>query len=79
MSLIALFKRPSAQPPVEVIQAACAYYGQSPERVSSVRAEKLRALSNDMWVVRLNERQSAVVAYTPNERERAVAAAWFNE
>lgn len=79
MSLAALFKRATNQPPVEVIQAACAFYGHRPERVPSIRAEKLRAISDDMWIVRLNERESAVVAYTPHAQERAVAAAWFNE
>ena len=78
MSLLALFRRQTPQPPMEVIQAACEFYGHSPERVPTPRAEKLHALSDDVWVVRLSERESAVVAYTPGAREgAAIAAPWY--
>ncbi|EFH81725.1 hypothetical protein [Ktedonobacter racemifer] len=78
MSLLALFRRQTTQPPMEVIQAACEFYGRLPERVPILSAEKLRALSDDVWVVRINEHESAVVAYTPGSREgAAIAAPWY--
>jgi hypothetical protein len=76
--LLSLFKRSTLKPPVEVIQAACSVYGIAPERVPSVRAEKLNALSDNIWVVKLNEHSSAVVAYTPGTKEMPVAAPWFD-
>lgn len=74
---LSLFKRATLQPPAEVVQAACSVYGLSPERVSSVQAEQLNALSNNIWVIKLNNQSSAVVAYTPGTKEEPVAAPWF--
>ena len=65
--------------PVEVIQAACNLYGLSPERVPAIKAEKLKALSNNIWVVKLNENASAVVAYNPGEKEHTTTAPWYGE
>ena len=79
MSLPGLLKRPTPEPPAEVIQAVCDLYGLSPERVASIRAEKLSALSPSLWVITLNERASAVVVYEPGAREQLVAAPWFEE
>ena len=78
MNLFGFLKRP-ASAPAEVIQAACDFYDLSPERVSTVKAEQLSALSDDVWVVKLNENASAVVAYTPHEKEHTIAAPWYGE
>jgi len=78
MNLFGFWKR-QAGAPVEVIQAACDFYGLSPERIPEVKTERLSALSKDVWVVRLNDTASAVVAYTPSEKEPAVAAPWYGE
>jgi hypothetical protein len=74
-----LFRRPNPAPPAEVVEAACDIYGLSPERVPCVEAEKLNALSDNIWVIKLNDHSSAVVAYTPGAQEQAVAAPWFSE
>lgn len=75
--LLNLFKRTTLKPPVEVIQAACRVYGIAPEPVPPVQAEKLHALSDNIWVIKLNDQSSAVVAYTPGAKEKPVAAPWF--
>ena len=79
MNLLSLLKRQTPEPPAEVIQAACDLYGLALERVASIRAEKLTALSPSLWVITLNERTSAVVVYMPEEMEQPVAAPWFEE
>ena len=80
MNLFGFWKRQAtAGAPAEVIQAACDLYGLSPERVSAVKAEKLKALSNNVWVVKLNNDASAVVAYNPGEEESTTTAPWFGE
>ena len=79
MSLLSLLKRQTPEPPAEVIQAACDLYGLTLERITSIRAEKLNALSPSLWAITLNERASAVVAYVPGAREQPVAAPWFEE
>jgi hypothetical protein len=79
MNLFGFWKRQAtAGAPAEVIQAACDLYGLEPERVSAVKAEKLKALSNNVWVVKLNDDASAVVAYNPEE-ESITTAPWFSE
>jgi len=79
MSLLGILKRQTVTPPAAVIQAACNMYGMSPEQVPLLQAKKLKALSNNIWVVRLNEQASAVVAYSPGEKEQPLAAPWFAE
>ena len=79
MSLLSLLKRRISEPPTEVIQAVCDLYGLSRERISSIQAEKLSALSPSLWVIKLNERASAIVVYMPGEMEQPVAAPWFEE
>lgn len=80
MNLFGLLKRQSLSgAPLEVIQAACDLYGLSPERVPAMKAEKLKALSDNIWVVKLNDDASAVVAYTPEEEEHTTTAPWFVE
>ncbi|GCF11109.1 hypothetical protein [Dictyobacter arantiisoli] len=79
MNLFGFWKRQSAGAPVEVIQAACDFYGIAPERVPAVKAEKLKALSDNIWVVKLNDSASAVVAYSPDEKEHTLTARWFGE
>ncbi|GHO83602.1 hypothetical protein [Dictyobacter formicarum] len=79
MNLFGFWKRQSFGAPVEVIQAACDFYGTSPERVPAVKAEKLKALSDNVWVVKLNDKASAVVAYTPKEKEHTITAPWYGE
>ena len=79
MNLLSLLKRHTSEPPAEVIRAACDLYGLTLDGVSSIRAEKLSALSPFLWAVTLNERTSAVVLYTPGEGEQPVAAPWFEE
>jgi len=74
-----LFRRSNLEPPAEVVQAACNVYGIAPERVPAVRAEKLNALSDNIWLIEINEHTSAVVAYTPGDKEQTMAAPWFNE
>lgn len=77
--LLNLFRRSNLEPPAEVVQAACNVYGIAPERFPAMRAEKLNALSDNIWLIKLNEQASAVVAYTPGDKERTLAAPWFNE
>jgi hypothetical protein len=77
MSLLNLLKRQTPEPPAEVIQAACDLYGLTLERIASIRAEQLSALSPSLWVIKLNERATAVVVYVPGEIP--VAAPWFEE
>lgn len=79
MSLQSLKKRLTPKPPAEVIQAACDLYGLTQECITSIRAEKLIALSPYLWVITLNERTSAVVVYEPGGGEKPVAAPWFEE
>ena len=79
MSLLGLLKRHTSEPPAEVIQAACDLYGLSPQRLASIQAEQLSALSPLLWVIRLNERASAIVVYEPGGKEQPVAAPWFEE
>lgn len=77
MNLFGIWKRQSVEAPVEVIQAACNFYGLEPERTPAVQAERLAALADNIWVVKLNEQASAVVAYTPEEEEHTVTAPWY--
>jgi len=80
MNLFGLWKRQSLSgAPLEVIQAACDLYGLSPERVPAMKAEKLKALSDNVWVVKLNDDASAIVAYNPEEEEHTTTAPWFVE
>ena len=79
MSLLGLLKRQTSEPPAEVTQAVCDLYGISRERIASIQAEKLSALSPFLWVIKLNERSSAIVVYVPGEMEQPVAAPWFDE
>ncbi len=79
MSLLGLLKRQTSEPPAEVIQAVRDLYGLSPERIASIQAEKLSALSPFLWVITLNARSSAIVVYVPGEMEQPVAAPWFDE
>jgi len=79
MSLLSLLKQHTLAPPAEVIQAACDLYGYTPQRLASIQAEQLSALSPFLWVITLNERASAIVVYEPGEREQPVAAPWFEE
>jgi hypothetical protein len=77
MHLFDFFKQETVEPPTEVIEAACDLYGIPPESVSSVEAEKLDALSDSLWVIKINEGASAVVAYDPGENEKPLAQPWF--
>ena len=77
MSLFSILKRSTVTPP-EVIQAACNFYGVSLENVGTISAKKLKALSNHVWVVDLNGQASAVVVYSPREKETTIAAPWYN-
>jgi hypothetical protein len=79
MSLLSLLKRQKPAPPTEVIQAVCDLYGLTLEDITSIRTEKLSALSPYLWVIALNERSSAVVVYEPGAKEQPVAAPWFEE
>jgi hypothetical protein len=79
MNLFGFRRRSSVEAPVEVIQAACNLYGIAPETVPSVKAERLKALSDNVWVVNLGNKTSAVVAYTPREKEHTMSAPWFGE
>lgn len=80
MNLFGFWKRQAtAGAPAEVIQAACDLYGLSPERIPAVKAKKLKVLSNNVWVVKLNDDASAVVAYDPEEEEVTTTAPWFSE
>jgi hypothetical protein len=76
MNLFSLLKRSPVTPPA-VIQAACTCYGLSPECVPTMQVTKLKALSNNIWVVKLNEQASAVVAYDPKGKKEAIAAPWY--
>jgi hypothetical protein len=78
MHLFGLLKRTPVTPPA-VIRAACNFYGLSPECIHAIQATKLKALSNNVWVVKLNEQSSAVVAYNPKEEQEAIAAPWYME
>ena len=77
MSLLDLLKRQTSEPPAEVIQAACDLYGISPQRIASIQAEQLSTFSPFLWVIKLDERSSAIVVYVPGEMP--VAAPWFEE
>jgi hypothetical protein len=80
MNLFGFWKRQSLSgAPLEVIQAACDLYGLTPEGVPAVKAEKLKALSDNVWVVTLNDDASAIVAYNPEEKEHTTTVPWFGE
>lgn len=79
MALFDLFKIQPSEPAEEVIQAACDLFGLSPENVSSVHSEKLDVLSEALWIIKLNDSESAIVAYDPDEMEKPVAELWFDE
>ena len=79
MNLLTLLKRQVPTLPTEVIQAACDLYGLSPQHIASIQAEQLSTLSPFLWVITLNDRQSAIVVSVPGERKRPVAAPWFGE
>ncbi|GCE16008.1 hypothetical protein [Tengunoibacter tsumagoiensis] len=79
MNLFGFWKKQSLQPPIEVLNAACNFYGIAPEHVPAMQAEQLNALADNLWVVRLNDRASALVAYVPEDNEQTVAAPWFTE
>lgn len=80
MNLFGFWKRQSLEPPMEVIQAACDLYGVTPEDVPAIRTERLKALADNLWVVKLNEKKSAVVAYVPEEDEgHTITAPWYGE
>ncbi len=79
MNLFGFWKRQELAAPAAVIQAACNFYGIAPECAPTVHVEKLDALADNIWVVKLNETASAVVAYVPEEKEQTVTAPWFGE
>lgn len=64
------------QPPKEVIKAACDFYGVPVKKASTIHAEKLKALSNNIWLVDLDNHIQAIVAYVPGSR--AEVAPWYN-
>jgi hypothetical protein len=72
-------KRQTAKPPAAVLQAACQVYDLSPERLCTFHAEKVEALSDNMWVVTLYTQSQAIVAYTPEDEEKTLAAPWVDE
>jgi hypothetical protein len=72
-------KRQAANPPAAVLEAACQVYDLSPDRICTFHAEQVEALSDNMWVVTLYTQSQAIVAYTPGEEEKAVAAPWEDE
>jgi hypothetical protein len=41
--------------------------------------QKSSARAPFLWVIKLNERASAIVVYVPGEMEQPVAAPWFEE
>jgi hypothetical protein len=63
------------QPPKEVIKAACDFYGVPVRKISTIHAEKLKALSNNLWLVDLDNHAQAVVAYAPGDK--AIVAPWY--
>ncbi len=79
MNLFGFWRHRATEAPSEVIQAACSLYGISEENPTVVKAEKLKALSDNVWVVQVNEKESAVVAYTPGEEEQTTSAPWYEE
>lgn len=79
MNLFGFWKRSLYGAPLEVIQAACDFYGTSPEHEPTAKAEQLKALSSNVWVVTLNEHASAVVAYSPKEKEHTLTAPWYGD
>ena len=79
MSLLGLLKQHTSEPPAEVIQAACDLYGLSPQRLASIQAEQINAISPVLWMITLNERASVIVVYGPGGREQPVVAPWFEE
>jgi hypothetical protein len=72
MNLFGLWRN---QPPKEVIKAACDFYGVPFKKTSTIHAEKLKALANNIWLVNLDNRIQAVVAYAPGSK--AVVAPWY--
>ena len=74
-----LRKRRAANPPAAVLKAACQVYDLSPDRICTFHAEQVEALSDNMWVVTLYTQSQAIVAYTPEEEEKTMAAPWEDE
>lgn len=72
-------KRQAATPPAAVLQAACQVYDISPDRLCTFHAEQVEALSDNMWVVTMYTQSQAIVAYTPENEEQAIAAPWVDE
>ena len=72
-------KRQAAKPPTAVLQAACKVFNLSPERLCTFHAEQVEALSDNMWVVTLYTQSQAIVAYTPEDEEKTLAAPWVDE
>jgi hypothetical protein len=62
-----LLKRQVPTLPTELIQAACDLYGLSPQHIASIQAEQLSTLSPFLWVITLNDRQSAIVVSVPGD------------
>jgi hypothetical protein len=79
MNLFGFRRHRDVEAPSEVIQAACNLYGIPEEKATTIKAEKLKALSDHVWLVRVNEKESAVVAYTPDEKEPVTSAPWYDE
>ena len=75
---VRIFKR-QPEPPVAVLHAAYNFFGIAPERAPAVHAEKLAGLTDNLWVIKLNEKSSALVAYVPEDKEQTVTAPWFTE
>ena len=73
------WKLPSTTPPTDVVQAAYALYGLAPEQVFSVQTRRLKALSEHLWVVTINERDSALVVATRENAQPPAATVWFDE
>lgn len=61
--------------PQEVIKAACDFYGVPLRKTSTIRAEKLKVLANNIWLVNLDNHIQAVVAYAPGGQ--AMVAPWY--
>ena len=79
MRLPSPLEQQTPEPPTEVIQAACELYGLTLQHITSIRVEKLYALSPYLWVITLNEHTRAVVIYEPGAGEQPLAAPWFEE
>ena len=79
MNILNWIKRQPPVAPPAVIQAACEYYGLSPEQCPDVQTERVTTLSKNAWIVKIDEQAQALVAYTPQESEPAFAVAWYAE